>query len=505
MADSIHRDAGTGFRSRGAANKLPISLVVGAVLVGALSASGCRSNVANDAAAGAAAEPAAATKTVANECRNGRSLYVAPGGLAENDGSVERPLDLATAISAKSPAQPCDTIWLRQGQYQGPFVSVVKGREGSPIVLRQYPGERATLLGPATPDPALMVTGEWTWFWGFEVTNLDTNRSSKEGSLWPSDLRRGTGLVSRARHVKFINLVVHDLARGFEVGVESIGTEIYGSLVYNNGWEGPDGSAKGNGIETQNTSGERRIADNVIFNQYSHGISAYTDNVNNVVLEGNILFNNGSLSRQGVGESRNVLIGGGQVSKNPALRHNVTYLGQTNVGYGSGCDKATITSNYFAAPLVLVQCKPEMTSNEFYDLDNAGFANLPKDYPDNRYFPGRPTGTAVRVRPNQLEKGRANIAVFNWVRQPQITLDLKTSGLVSGDRYEIRDAQNYFGKPIAVGTYDGKPVTITVADMTIAAPVGNVPAAAKHTAPDFLVFVVIKQASPGTLPSGTTS
>ena len=32
--------------------------------------------------------------------------YVAPNGSSTNDGSVSRPLDLATALSASSPARP---------------------------------------------------------------------------------------------------------------------------------------------------------------------------------------------------------------------------------------------------------------------------------------------------------------------------------------------------------------------------------------------------------------
>src|SRR5688572_27323058 len=77
----------------------------------------------------------------------GRSFFVAPHGLPDNDGTLQRALDLTTALSEHSPAKPGDTIWLRGGIYPGSFTSELKGSPNLPIVVRQYPGERATLDG----------------------------------------------------------------------------------------------------------------------------------------------------------------------------------------------------------------------------------------------------------------------------------------------------------------------------------------------------------------------
>src|ERR1035441_1759781 len=46
------------------------------------------------------------------------------------------------------------------------------GTSRNPIVVRQYPGERATING------SLTVNGADTWYWGFEVTNLLPGRTS---------------------------------------------------------------------------------------------------------------------------------------------------------------------------------------------------------------------------------------------------------------------------------------------------------------------------------------
>src|SRR2546422_8664311 len=71
--------------------------------------------------------------------------YVTPGGSASSSGGASSPWDLATALSGGGGrVQPGDTIWLGAGTYQGAFTSTLTGSAGSPIVVRQYPGERAT-------------------------------------------------------------------------------------------------------------------------------------------------------------------------------------------------------------------------------------------------------------------------------------------------------------------------------------------------------------------------
>jgi hypothetical protein len=57
-----------------------------------------------------------------------KEFFVSPDGNSESDGSKEKPLDLKTALSEKSPAQPGDTIWLLGGVYKGGFTSALKGK-----------------------------------------------------------------------------------------------------------------------------------------------------------------------------------------------------------------------------------------------------------------------------------------------------------------------------------------------------------------------------------------
>src|SRR5512143_555213 len=99
-------------------------------------------------------------------------FYVAPNGSASGNGSIGSPWNLQTALNQPSAVQPGDTIWLRGGTYVGHFTSNLNGNSSSPITVRQYAGERATLDGnDGTSNPTLIIQGSYAWFWGFEVMN----------------------------------------------------------------------------------------------------------------------------------------------------------------------------------------------------------------------------------------------------------------------------------------------------------------------------------------------
>jgi hypothetical protein len=423
---------------------------------------------------------------------------VSPDGEATAAGTREQPLDLKTALSAKGPAKPCDTVWLLAGTYRGTFTSDIHGSEGSPIVVRQYPGERATIDSAPSHDPALTLNGNHVWFWGFEVTNSSLQRTSAQPAGWPVDLPRGTGVAVSGTYIKLINLAIHDLARGVEVSANATAPELYGNLIYSNGWDGPQTSG-GNAIETSNRGARQVIADNIIFNQYSHGILALGSdamNVDNLTIDGNTVFNNGLPGRSGF--ARDILVGGTRPAANPIVRDNSTYGGaQTYIGYGNGCENATITGNYFVGspPLVLLKekCTGTVTQNTLFG--QYGFENLPQLYPQNTYQSSRPSGVVIRQRRNAYEPGRAVITIYNWDKKPSVTVDLAQSGLASGDVYEIRDAQDFFGSPIVSGTLGSNTsVELRMSDLRVVPPLGR-PGSLAHTAPEFGVFVVQRRAA----------
>jgi hypothetical protein len=421
------------------------------------------------------------------------AIYVSPQGLASNDGSAARPLDLATALSPSSPAQPGTTIWLRGGTYRGGFVSSLNGTATAPIVVRAAAGERP-IIDAANPEAiqhgiALQALGSYTWFWGLEVTYSSPTRADTGGPGTPNGVyaNQSTGL-------RFINMVVHDMpGQGFGVWAESTGAEVYGNIIFDNGTNHFD-----HGIYTQNVGQTKRIEDNIIFNQASHGLHAYGSSdamLDHFYVAGNIAFSNGALLG---GAERNILVGGGRVAQDLTVIDNATYYppasdkGSNNLGYLAGCAGATVTGNAFVGPnaLTLVNCLPSpLTGNTFVGGVEPPDLNMVD--PANSYTFGMPAGARVIVRPNRYEPGRAHVVIYNWDLQPQVGVDLSASGLRSGQAYEIRDAQDYFGTPVATGSYTGAPVTLPMTGLRTAMPVWNDAVTPRHTAPEFAAFVVL--------------
>jgi hypothetical protein len=428
----------------------------------------------------------------------GRPLYVAPNGRRDADGTITHPVDLATALAADGPVNPGDTVWLRAGTYYGNFKSALRGAESAPITVRAYPGEHAVISAAVVTEPALTVGGMWTWYAGFEITNEKPERLSAE--VQNVALRRGVGVMSSAPHVKFIDLIVHDLEGGFDIPAEAEDVELYGNLIYYNGWQRADGVGEGNGITSPNQTEGRFIRDNIIFNQFSHGIQAFGGARDNLYIEGNVLFDNGGIAKY---PDRHILVGAG--SKNLVLDHNMTYykggppsMGEgVNVGFGGDCPKARISDNYLTGskPLNLGDCRPAvMRGNTLYGRLE------PSDerrYRDNVFVapkdPNTPamTGVKVFVRTNLYEPGRSHVAVFNWDRLPTISADVSQTGLNVSDEFEVRNALDYFAPPVLSGTYKGGPLTIPMRGLTVAKPLGAVTNQPASTAPEFGAFVVI--------------
>jgi hypothetical protein len=432
------------------------------------------------------------------------SFHISPEGTSSGNGSPESSWDLQTALNGPADVNAGDTLWLRGGTYEGTYVSRLEGSQEAPVIVRQYPGERAILDGGSSTDAVLAVSGSYAWFWGFEVMSSDPDRITSSTGSFPTDLTRGTGIITSqsegsAGGVRFINLIIHDCSQGYGFWKTALNSEIYGNIIYHNGWDSDD-RGHGHGIYTQNDAGTKRLVDNIIFNQFSHGIHAYGSAnayLNNFYMEGNISFNNGLISETS-GFSRNFLLGGGRIAENNVLRNNFSYFtsgvnqGDNNTGYSAGAQNLTIEGNYFAggsSPLRFVNCSQvTMTGNSFIG-QVGGFSET--DFPDNTYSTETPSGVHAVIRPNLYEPGRAIIVVYNWDQLSEIDVDV-SEVLGTGDVYEVRDVQNYFGDPVATGTFQGGTISVPMNLSLASGPVGNAPVQPEHTGPEFGVFVLVR-------------
>ncbi|HYT33225.1 MAG TPA: right-handed parallel beta-helix repeat-containing protein [Thermoanaerobaculia bacterium] len=428
----------------------------------------------------------------------GSDFFVSPSGSADGDGNFGNPWSLAFALSQPAAVKPGDTIWLRAGTYEGTFTSELVGTADAPVVVRQYPGERATLDGgQAKVAAVLTVGGAYSWYWGFELMSSSLDRTSAQISNNPSDVDRpyeGINVDQSSTHpgLKFINLIIHDLGQGFGYWVQATDSEISGCLIYYNGWIAPDGG-HGHGIYVQNSTGTKLITDNIIFSNFNHGVHAFGTggaSLDNIDIEGNTIFDNGRPDNY----QRNVLVGGGSVAQSPRIVNNVLYYPGTsgqnlNVGYdpyGAGAANPVITGNYVVngdnqfSPL---NTNVTMTGNTFYSTIPVSIQTL---FPLNEYLPERPTAAQVFVRPNRYEPGRAHVTVFNWSNAASVSVDL-SSIVPVGAVYEIRNAKDYFRGPFATGTSRGSAVELPTTSLPVPSPMGlDVPPPDS----DFQVFVV---------------
>ena len=509
--------------------------------VASVSASGLVTGVAaGSATVTATSEGQSGTTTVTVTASSGTHAgwYASPGGSSGGDGSATRPWDLQTALNGgNGRVQPGDTIWLRNGTYSGTFSSNLNGTAAAWIVVRQYPGERATLDGGSIQNDVLQVNGSYTIYWGFELMESGTQRFGTAGT--------GTGLrgdgvyVNGAHDVKLINLIIHDTGHGTYTEDAAHNIEIYGWIIYNGGYEDANRS-DGHGIYIKNDGIGWKIArDNVIFNQFGFGVHSYaetTTHLKNLVLDGNVSFNNGTPSDF---ENPNMQLGGSVVADNDTVTNNMTYYspgvtssgnGNVRIGYSSTVNgtavfrnnylvggtltldvgywtNLTAQSNTIIAPtVVLAQHDPGSASTQHWSGDmhyhdpaaqawqfsgsSYTFANWESHSgAADQASATMPSTPQVFVRPNRYEPGRATIVVYNWPLQSAVSVDL--TGIVkTGSQYQVRNVQDIFGTPVTSGTYAGGTISIPMGGVNPPQPIGGSFKPLIKTGPNFDVFVV---------------
>jgi hypothetical protein len=480
--------------------------------------------------------------------RHSKDWHVAPGGTATATGAASDPLDLAAALDGRR-VQPGDTVWLRGGQYRGTFRSSLSGTAAEPIVVRQWPGERAVLVGntPRGDGAVLNVFGAWTVYRDFEITIASTDRSYNARF-------RPMGIEVQAPHTKLVNLVVHDTGIAIGLWENAPDSEIYGNIIYNSGTENTSADKRhGHALYSQNKQGTQTFRDNIMFNQFGWGIHVYSNvgPLSGFLIEGNAVFNSGVQNPSGIRYNNLLVLGHGRPysAQRVTVQNNYTYqspdqkpgtsFSDANVSFGCQdpgdnrglvvrdnvfaggspaalfCNwlDATVTGNTFVSPygLIGVLANPAAikeyrwdTNRYFGDGSEPGrpqfgvndriFSSWDAWVKGSRldahsqYESGRPHGAQVFVRPNAFEPGRASVIVYNWDRSPAVDVDLSAIA-PRGTRFTVRDVQDYFGAPLLSGTADGRPVRLPIRAVEGKGVLDSKPGI-PATGPEFGVFVV---------------
>lgn len=464
------------------------------------------------------------------------AYFVAPTGTPEGTGTVEQPWDLATAFSKSNVIQPGDIVWLRGGTYgtggSTVFMTKLKGTKEHPIIIRQYPGERAIVDGGIIAR----APSAHNWFWGFEVTN-----SSLERKVTPTNRPNGFDLIGGQGH-SVINAVIYNAGHpgvGFWSPLGD-GATLYGNVLWGNGMydiSTPPGTPdkpwiRGNPFYMQNKEGTRYVEENITFRNFTGGMKAYTEGgyADGFRMVGNIIFNAPDWNFLGTGKTN--------PQKRMVFNENMLYRPITSTirslrfGYNSDQGDIVVENNYiahgkqdegalfirkykdgvivrnntFISGNILAQFRSPFPENPIWD-NNTYYTNVAPRFQlvdskltveqwreagydqNSEIIDHLPTENKVFVRPNKFQGGRANIAVYNWEKKTEQAIDFSTV-LNQGDQYEIRDAQNYF-TVIKSGTYDGAPITLPL-NLTEVAPItGTITHFVnEHTSSEFNAFVV---------------
>ncbi len=381
---------------------------------------------------------------------NAAQWYAAPRGKPDAQGAKDAPWDLESALSGQQKLAPGDTLWLLPGTYKYPdrklgsagFVVRLAGRQDRPIEVRVLPGARATI------DGGLSVQQPSTWLRirDLEILvseNLSMSRTLDEPGSHPGSYNRPWGglHLHAGEGCKFINLVIHDNAQGISWWKGSTDSEVYGSIIYDNGWKAPD-RGHGHAVYTQNQDGTKTIADCIMTGGFGYTMHAYGSSrayVDNYVVEGNICYDGGHF-----------LIGGGRPSRNIRAAENCLYNVSMQIGYSAPHNEdCNIRDNLILGG--------QLQINKYKKVVKEGNLVLGKNDP-------RPKDADARIilRPNRYDPNRANLAIFNWAKRPAVDV-ASGSFLKPGDKYRLMNPREFFGEPVVAGTFDGKAIRVPVA------------------------------------------
>ena len=394
--------------------------------------------------------------------------YVSVGGKGTGDGSPERAWDLGSVFGGrKKEVRPGDTVWVGGGTYKfadrklgsAGFEVKLAGTKGRCVVVRAARGSRVTI------DGGLSVRAgcDYLWIRDLEIVVSENlpggpSRVLSEGGSHPKSYARPWGglNVYGGKGCKYINLVIHDNAQGISWWKGSTGSEVYGCIIYDNGWKGPD-RGHGHAIYTQNADGVKTISDCIITGGFGQTMQAYGSKrayVDNYLITGNIAY-----------AGLRFLVGGGRPSRGIRVRENMLHGVSMQIGYNAPHNEdCEVRDNIIVdGGLSIVRYKKAVREGNLVVAPRAP----------------RPTDEAPRaiVRGNKYDANRANVAIYNWAGKDSVSVkagvirDIQPKTpkgartylkqfLKRGDAYRLMDPRDFYGKPLLSGKYDGKAIKV---------------------------------------------
>jgi hypothetical protein len=380
--------------------------------------------------------------------------YVSPTGAEKNPGTKDKPWDIGTALGGGQKIAPGDTVFLLEGTYkQRPKEQIevrLAGTAEKPVHVRPAPNARVTIDGGF----AVQAPTAHLWMRDLEilVSEPHPEKPISAGSH-PEDFKRPWGGLNCAggRNCKYINLVIHDCRQGMSVWKGEIDCEIYGCVVYDNGWPATD-RGHGHCLYTQNLDGTKSISNCIMTCKHDgtytmHAYGSAKADVDNYLVEDSIFYGTGKF-----------LIGGGKPSHNIRVFRNLLYNQSMRIGYDAKENEdCEIRDNFiFNGGLEIKNYKKAVNEN------NTVLKKGDK-------LPAEPR---IVLLPNKYDEKRAHLAICNFANANTVNVDV-SKFLKKGESFKLFDPKKLFDKPVFEGKCEGE---------TIAVPVSG----------EFAVFVVLK-------------
>jgi len=395
--------------------------------------------------------------------------YVAPNGTPRGTGTNDSPWDLASTLAGQRPVKPGDIVWLRGGVYANfagddqklqPFVVKLAGTPEKPIIVRACKGERATIDGGLN----VVAPANYLWLWDLEVApapDREVIRETKVAGSHPADLGPGGGVtISSGKGCKYINLVVqNNSGGGFGFWTPAQDSEIYGCIVVNNGWKGPDRN-HGHCIYTQNKDGTKTIANCILTTRWGDGqytMHAYGSSradCDNFVIEDNIAYAKGPF-----------LVGSGKPSHNIIVRRNYLYKVPMQIGYGAANEDCEIRGNvFFGGGLSIRKYKKAVVEDNLFVGASPNYQQVEElQEKNNSVLKTPPAEPKVVLLPNKYDSDRAHLAIFNWSRA-EVVLVKVAPFLKPGEAFRLMHPEDFYGKPVLTGRCQGDTITLPMKD-----------------------------------------